>query len=66
MLLALQVDDELIRFYDYCPKCASIIFTHFLVPRYIEEVINGEKAFVQTFKLVQSQLWQDMQTRVIT
>jgi len=47
----IQVDDELIRFYDYCPK-------------YIEEVINGEKAFVQTFKLVQSQLWQDMQTRV--
>jgi len=49
--VTIQVDDELIRFYDFCPK-------------YLKEVRKGEKTFVEANKLVQSQLWQDMLTRV--
>jgi len=47
----IQVDDELTRFYDFCPK-------------YLKEVRKGEKTFVESNKLVQSQLWQDMLARV--
>merc|ERR1712200_179796 len=47
----LEVAAVLMRFYDYCAK-------------YIEEVREGDKAFVQTFKFVQSQIWLDMLTRV--
>jgi len=47
----IEVDAVLMRFYDYCAK-------------YIEEVREGDKAFVQTFKFVQSQIWLDMLTRV--
>ena len=39
---------------------------NFELSRYIEEVLEGDKAFVETFKFVQSQIWQDMLARVIT
>jgi len=47
----IQVDDVLMRFYDFCAK-------------YIEEVVENEETFVETFKFTQSQLWHDMLARV--